>query len=271
VATVKYRPPAGTWGSINSPGPTGETGETGPEGPVGVTGPHGLPDEVAVGPDTPTLTTAELWFDLDAIYTPGQSELPSGGVTGQLVVKGSDTSFDTGWDGLHLPLTGGTVTGDLAVDGDASVATLTSANVSGDVWFENDITANSVESRVDYAWEEWDVAANLFGNFHSDLTIGPCKAWRNAYMVLVNLCIGSNPEIAQEVWLDIATLPTGWRPAFEMWSTGPSVDVQSDSITTEHRIRADGMIQLRGKALNSPDPQITTRFSLYYCYPRSDF
>ena len=271
------RPDGTEWVAFAAEGPRGPIGPSGPDGPVGPPGAVGVHPgtaEVWVSnnmPDPAVNPEVELWYDLDDTPPRFLSEIPRGGATGAPYTMVSDTHGDADWGPLLLPTTSpGTV--DTITTRNLTVATLDPTTWEGDTRFDDNVSAEVVTdpSAGQYlAWEQLDVDSMLLGNFISDFTIGPCKAWRNRYQVLVNLCVRSNPEIVQEVWLDVAQLPAGWVPPFEMWHAQPSVDGVSDSVTTENRITASGMCQMRGKAFNSPDPQINTAFCFYYAFPRA--
>jgi hypothetical protein len=72
-------------------GPTGSTGNSGPTGPTGV--------GFAVQPETPP-TTEVLWLDTD---DPSATMLPSGGTTGQALVKINGTDYNTQWSSVVGP------------------------------------------------------------------------------------------------------------------------------------------------------------------------
>jgi len=265
------------WTAFAATGPTGPIGDRGPIGPTGPTGPVAVDDvtaEVFVQPDAPWAPmnpAAELWYDTDDPAAPlGPYDVPVGGTTDQLLTRTADDG-PTAWSGPMAP-TGRSCTIATITGRDVTVAaTMTAPTWSPDVMFDGNISAEHITDRggSGYVWEEQDIAGLLVYNWHSDLAIGPCRAWRNRYMVLVNLCLGCDPEPSQEVWHDVAQLPPGWQPGGVLWTAAPSIDVQSDGPTTENQITAGGMIKLRVKALNSPDPQRTTRYCIYHCYPRS--
>jgi hypothetical protein len=230
---------------------------------------------VSADPPNPTANPeVELWYDLDEPDPIGLSEIPFGGATDAPLTMRTDLHGDVHWGAPHLPLTGGTVATLNARN--LTTATLVAPNVEGDVYLTGALSAQSVNdpSYDQYLdWEEVDMGALLIdgsgGHFVADLAIGPCRAWRNRYCILVNMCFRSSPEIAQEVWLNVAQLPPGWEPPGELWDARPSIDVLSDGPTTENRITASGMVQLRGKSGLSPDPQSTTAFCVYQFYGRS--
>lgn len=78
-------------GKLQGPaGPQGEQGEAGPKGEQGVQGPQGI--QGVQGPQGPTGEPGEKGDKGEA--GPG---VPTGGTTGQKLVKKSDTSYDTEW------------------------------------------------------------------------------------------------------------------------------------------------------------------------------
>ena len=99
----------GPQGPQGVPGPAGDTGATGPQGPQGVAGPIG-----ATGPQGPQgpqgLTGA----------TGPQGPQGPAGTTSWSGLTGVPAGFADGTDDIGLPLTGGTLTGDLAVGGTIS-------------------------------------------------------------------------------------------------------------------------------------------------------
>lgn len=77
-------------------GPKGDTGPTGPAGPQGIQGPQGPQGETgatgATGPAGPTGATGPVGPQgADGIG------VPTGGTTGQVLTKASDTNYDTKW------------------------------------------------------------------------------------------------------------------------------------------------------------------------------
>lgn len=64
-------------GSVGVPGPQGPAGSPGSQGPVGPQGPQGVPGSPGVG-------------------------VPAGGLTGQILSKASNTSYDTAWTTFSL-------------------------------------------------------------------------------------------------------------------------------------------------------------------------
>lgn len=101
--------PQGPIGFTGPKGDTGATGATGPQGPQGVAGPIG-----ATGPQGPQgpqgLTGA----------TGPQGPQGPAGTTSWSGLTGVPAGFADGTDDIGLPLTGGTLTGDLAVGGTIS-------------------------------------------------------------------------------------------------------------------------------------------------------
>ena len=73
--------PAGPQGPQGEKGDKGDTGETGPQGETGQAGPQGLQGET--GPQGPA--------GADGIG------IPAGGATGQILIKKSETDYDTEW------------------------------------------------------------------------------------------------------------------------------------------------------------------------------
>ena len=108
------------------PGPPGSPGEDGAVGPPGPPGPPGEPstDPFITTSDTPpALTDGALWWDsvstqLYVAYDDGNSQ--------QWVVANN-----TGMSGSYLPLTGGTVTGPLAVTGNVYDIRISGCAVDG--------------------------------------------------------------------------------------------------------------------------------------------
>jgi hypothetical protein len=103
--------PAGATGPQGVKGDTGNTGPTGPSGATGLTGatgPTGATGAASTvpGPSGPTgpegisISSTEpedtdvLWADTSE---EGDSVLPTGGTTGQVLAKASSTNFDTTW------------------------------------------------------------------------------------------------------------------------------------------------------------------------------
>ena len=71
----------GLTGDTGPQGPKGDTGETGPQGPQGIQGPQGLQGETGPKGDK---------------GEPGKGVAP-GGTTGQMLVKATDSDYDTEW------------------------------------------------------------------------------------------------------------------------------------------------------------------------------
>lgn len=76
--------PVGPSGATGATGPAGPTGLQGPEGPAGPQGPIGL-----TGPKGDTGDTGAIG--------PVGSGIASGGTTGQVLIKNSNTDYDTSW------------------------------------------------------------------------------------------------------------------------------------------------------------------------------
>lgn len=97
-----------------------------------LTGPLGLISGVGYGSTLPTTGFTGQLFFLEGEDDDGPS-LPTGGTEGQYLVKNSSTDGDASWQDLpslnYLPLTGGTITGDLVVTGN-----ITGDKVYGAVW-----------------------------------------------------------------------------------------------------------------------------------------
>lgn len=124
--------PAGETGATGPQGPKGDTGATGPQGPVGETGPQGpkgdTGDTGATGPQGPKGDTGETGpqgpkGDTGATGPAGVG-IATGGTTGQVLAKKSNSDYDTEWvdqeggGGASLP-TGGTTGQVLAKKSDA--------------------------------------------------------------------------------------------------------------------------------------------------------
>ena len=99
------------------PGPTGETGPTGPSGgPIGPTGEAGATGATGAtgvgdtGPTGPTGDAGTTGPTGDTGPTGPASLGPTGGTTGQVLVKLSSTDYDTGWTGINVTYTNTTPT-----------------------------------------------------------------------------------------------------------------------------------------------------------------
>jgi hypothetical protein len=140
----------GTQGPQGPQGPAGEDGEdgaTGPQGPQGEQGPPGS------GGD----------FDGDHVLTGDPGDPPEEWAVGQLLYDGwEDTAGDAGPHDHdnYLPLTGGTLTGDLAVNG--------KINVGGDF----SVTGINVEAAYvrhadgDYSWPSISFQNDMQAGFY---------------------------------------------------------------------------------------------------------
>jgi len=100
--------PAGADSTV--PGPQGPAGATGPQGPAGATGAQGPKGDQGVqGPAGAT-----------GAQGPAGPGVPTGGTTGQALVKTNNTDYATNWatvsGGSGLPTTGGTMTGAIRSD-----------------------------------------------------------------------------------------------------------------------------------------------------------
>ena len=282
MAVVKARDPVtGEWLPIDQPGPAGPTGPTGTLGPTGPVGPVGPADlstrEVILGPtrpDTVALPAAEVWYDTTQPDPPNTSLFPPGGTAEQSLTIGP--SGKTEWRGPNLKLTGGTITGNLNITGNLGVGgKLTSPTVAGNVWFNNDITAASVEDRTAYEWEEWNAALHLNPEWSQGDSIGPTKVWRNRYAVLVNMDIrrqDSDIDLGTEfpfhTWLDVLAdpIPVGWRPPTVLWDTFHAVELTWQAPLFQIRLRADGQISVW--AHGEWKWQRNSKIPIYFCYPR---
>jgi hypothetical protein len=111
--------PAGPTGSTGPAGPQGPKGDTGQTGPLGPQGPAGA--QGPAGPQGPTGQTGPL-----GPQGPVGAGIPTGGTTGQSIVKNSATNYDYGWQtlaGLTNPVTSNlTFSSDNAFDIGASAA-----------------------------------------------------------------------------------------------------------------------------------------------------
>src|SRR5215471_7479680 len=130
---------AGPTGPQGPPGATGATGATGPQGPAGATGATG-----AQGPQGPTGLTGATGAQGPAGATgatgaqgaqgPAGPGVPTGGTTGQALVKSSAADYATQWatvsGGSGLPTTGGTMTGSILVGTDNTI----DLGASGTAW-----------------------------------------------------------------------------------------------------------------------------------------
>lgn len=111
--------PTGADSTVPGPqGPQGATGATGPQGATGAQGPQGV-----AGPTGPGVAT--------------------GGSTGQVLSKNSATNYDTGWttpfsqaqaQALYLPLTGGTLSGPLTVQGSVTTPSVVAPSGALGLW-----------------------------------------------------------------------------------------------------------------------------------------
>jgi len=145
------------------------------------------------------------------------------------------------------------------------------------VYFDGPISALSVEDRTaSYAWEEWDASANLNPLWHSDVTIGPCKVWRNKYAVMIDMCLrrdrdtsGTYPENMWDFVIANGVLPVGWRPGFDLWSTVYSVEQRRTGSMFEIRVTNSGSVQVNMLG-STTDWQEHTRVPVCITYPRSD-
>jgi len=234
-------------------------------GPIGPTGPVDFAaNEVFLGPTAPTGPEAELWYDSATLTTP-VSPFPPGGTAEQSLTQ---TAGGMGWAGPNLKLTGGTV-GDVDVTGNVTVgARLTSPTVGGDVWFNNDITAASVEDRTAYDWEEWPAGLNLTADWGQGGSVGPCKVWRNRYAVLMNLDLRRSGSRPFHEWLTVFAnpLPVGWRPPVVLWDTFHAVEVNWQGPLMQARLQPDGQLSLW--AHGSWAWQVNSKIPIYFCYPR---
>ena len=130
------------------------------------------------------------------------------------------------------------------------------------------ISAAAVVDRTAYVWEQWDLDQHMTAGWYSDFTIGPCKAWRNRYGVLVNCCLRKEAPYTAD-WLDVVTLPVGWRPSFELWDARMSVEQLGSSALFDLRLTIAGVLSVKESA-GSLDWQIHTRIPVYFSYPRSN-
>jgi len=262
-------PTKNTWVPI---GGAGSAGEQGPAGPPGPTGPENVLDTaseevVAFGVDPPDpvlYPNAELWFDPDEPYPTDPADLPPGGSVDQALVRADATTY--AWSGPFIPLDGGGSVPTLTVDDLAVTGTLATPTVAGDVLFDSGISAASVVDRtVDYTWEQLDVDLLLNAGWYSDLTIGPCKAWRNRYGVVLNLCLRKDVLYTVD-WFDVVTLPVEWRSSYDLWDSWMSVETLGSSALFDLRLRA-GVLSVKESA-GTLDWQIHTRIPVYFNYPR---
>lgn len=130
--------PAGATGSTGPKGDTGNAGPQGIQGPTGATGPQGPAgadgvgaDEVQIRTDTPTNSTVEIWIDTD--QDPSGGSVPTGGTTGQVLVKTSSTDFASSW---QTPAAGGT--------DEVYIMPGTPTGADAELWIDTDDTATSV-------------------------------------------------------------------------------------------------------------------------------
>ena len=87
--------PTGPTGLTGGTGPTGATGPTGPTGGTGPTGPTGATGATGVSIGETAPSTDLLWADTsDSTSVTG---IPTGGTTGQVLVKNSGTNYATQW------------------------------------------------------------------------------------------------------------------------------------------------------------------------------
>lgn len=160
--------PTGPQGIIGPTGPTGATGAdsqvtgpTGPEGPTGPTGPQGA-DSLVTGPTGPTGADG-----LDGV------SVPTGGSTGNVLVKSSAADYDFIWDSLNLgnlnnvsassPADGEVIVYDalqglwVTAEGGGQFTiseTMPMAAESGDVWF-NSANGRTYIYYADYDNDQW--------------------------------------------------------------------------------------------------------------------
>jgi hypothetical protein len=192
--------------------------------------------------------------------------MPTGGTPSQALVK---TATDHGWADL-LPVSGGTIDGDLVVTGNATAGTLIAPTVAGDVWFDNNITANQITDRTGHDWEEWDAEANLAANWYSDGTLGPCKVWRNRYDVLINLSLRRvDGTFVENAWVDVCTLPVGWRPGADLWDSRMATEGFGSSSLFQIQVLTSGLVRVYMLG-NTLDWQGQTTTIVVFTYPRSD-
>ena len=127
--------PVGPTGATGATGPIGATGATGPTGgtgPVGATGPQGPNWQAGTGLTLNTATDPDTIY-VSAPYLTAPVNLTSQ-VTGVLPIANGGTGATTGPVGPYLPLTGGTLTGDLTLQpssGSANIWLRKSASGSG--------------------------------------------------------------------------------------------------------------------------------------------
>jgi len=276
-------PSGNTWINISSVGARGPTGPVGPTGPPGPTGPLNTSlEEVHVGTAPPDLAAQpyiELWYDPDEVAPLGPMNWPPGGTTDQALVKLSDADADVSWRGPYLStVAGGTVTGDIVVNGDtAVVGTLTSPTVIGDVHFDGAISAQSVTDRSAYTWEVIDLTPSLAPNwdsadFQSGAFPGMIAAYRNRYSVSLMMAVHRVPGTwVEDTWLDVlnpGSLPVGYRPGFDLWDTRMSVETDESGSLFEIRVTNTGSVQVNMKGFTL-DWQDDTRIPIQFGYPRS--
>lgn len=115
--------PQGFQGNVGPQGSQGFQGDTGSQGPQGLQGPQG--NQGAQGPQgfqgVQGATGSQGAQGNQGAQGSQGVGVPTGGTTGQALIKNSGTNYDTGWQS-QLPLTGGTMSGNINMN---SVARMT--------------------------------------------------------------------------------------------------------------------------------------------------
>lgn len=255
MGVLKARDPAtGLWldvASVGSRGPAGPPGPTGPTGPTNTA----ITAEVLLGPNPPgpELLDTDIWYDTATVTQIGQPAWPPGGANDQVIVKASNADNDLTWAGPHLPLSGGTITGNLTVASDFTTPELTAPTVAGNIDFDSGISADDVEDRTSLPWEYWDAVGNFAGGWESwgdgSGEHGPCVVARNKFMVVVSLCFRRTGTRDDDSWqyLFASGLPVGWRPKYALWDNRQSVEDWEAGTIFETRLEPDGQVYVRSK------------------------
>jgi len=164
MSAIKYyNTTTGTWDYL-SQGPKGEkgsTGDTGPTGPQGVSG-------VVTSPTAPTDTTV-AWLDTSVDGVAGG--LPTGGLTNQVLAKGSSADFDTKWTSAATgtvssvtataPLTGGVITSSGTIGIDQTALTIAPSQVTGTAVVTSDSRLSDTRTPTDGSVTDAKISGTL--------------------------------------------------------------------------------------------------------------
>jgi hypothetical protein len=146
----------GPTGATGANGTTGATGSTGPAGPTGDTG-------VAIQGTAPTSTDV-LWADTSVT---GVAVVPTGGSTGQVLSKNSNTDYDVVWAGPTTGFRNVLINGGFDVWQRGTSATMVAVEANSflaDRWSSYRDVAGSTISRVSAGLDGFQYAMRLQRN-----------------------------------------------------------------------------------------------------------